>query len=474
MATGDPGGMQLQARNLSKSFDGVRVVDGVSIGIRAGRVHALMGENGAGKSTLVKMLAGLLAPDGGEIWWGDHRARFRGPYDARRLGIAMVPQELLPFPEMSVAENILMGREPAWGGSIWIDRAAMRRQAQRWLDRLGLTVAPERPMKELTVAEMQGVEIAKALAGDARLLILDEPTSALSDREVEALFSTVNDLRAAGVGILYITHRMAEVSRLADEITVLRDGRRVATLPAAGMEQEKLIALMVGERTAWMKEPPHASSPGLQPPSPPRVAGERAAVISGSGREPWLGESPPALACAAPGGEDGRGPAQGDLLLEVRGLGRAGHFRAITFDLRRGEIVGVAGLLGAGVLFHLARFLGRDFVLPRLPARIRRYDTLLRENTFLVILSIRFFPLGHNTLTNLLAGVSTARALPFFAATLAGYLPTTVVFALMGAGLQKASLLQTAAGAGLFLVSVGIMALAARRIRARAGGGGDD
>lgn len=134
----------------------------------------------------------------------------------------------------------------------------------------------------------------------------------------------------------------------------------------------------------------------------------------------------------------------------------------------------LAGLLGAGVLFHLARFLGRDFVLPRLPERIRRYDTLLRENTFLVILSIRFFPLGHNTLTNLLAGVSTARALPFFAATLAGYLPTTLVFALMGAGLRKASFVQTAAGVGLFLVSVGIMALAARRIRARAGDGADD
>ncbi|MBP8260234.1 MAG: sugar ABC transporter ATP-binding protein [Verrucomicrobia bacterium] len=390
MATGDPGGMQLQARNLSKSFDGVRVVDGVSIGIRAGRVHALMGENGAGKSTLVKMLAGLLAPDGGEIWWGDRRARFRGPYDARRLGIAMVPQELLPFPEMSVAENILMGREPAWGGSIWIDRAAMRRQAQRWLDRLGLTVTPERPMKELTVAEMQGVEIAKALAGDARLLILDEPTSALSDREVGALFSTVNDLRAAGVGILYITHRMAEVSRLADEITVLRDGRRVATLPAAGLEQEKLIALMVGERTAWMKEPPHASSPGLQPPSPPRPAGERAAGISGSGREPWLGESPPALACAAPGGEDGRGPAQGDLLLEVRGLGRAGHFRAITFDLRRGEIVGVAGLLGAGrtalahALYGLAPADTGQIVVRGRRAHIRRPGDALRHGIALV------------------------------------------------------------------------------------------
>ncbi len=147
----------------------------------------------------------------------------------------------------------------------------------------------------------------------------------------------------------------------------------------------------------------------------------------------------------------------------------------VVFGAVGGTVWSLLGaLLGAGALFHLARFLGRDFVLPRLPVRIRRYDTLLRENTFLVILSIRFFPLGHNTLTNLLAGVSTARALPFFTATLAGYLPTTVVFALMGAGLQKASLVQTAAGAGLFLVSVGIMALAARRIRARAGGEGDD
>ncbi len=395
MATGDPGGVQLQARNLSKSFDGVRVLDGVSIGIRAGRVHALMGENGAGKSTLVKILAGLLAPDAGEIWWDDHRARFRGPYDARRFGIAMVPQELLPFPEMSVAENILMGREPAWGRSIWIDRAAMRRQAQRWLDRLGLAVAPERRMKELTVAEMQGVEIAKALAGDARLLILDEPTSALSDREVEALFSTVEDLRAAGVGILYITHRMAEVFRLADEITVLRDGRRVATLPAAGLDQEQLISLMVGERTTWMKEPRHerpASPPGLRPPSPPQAPEEKAGggSISGSGSEPWLGESPPALACAGPGREGGRGPAAEDLLLDVRGLGRAGHFRAITFDLRRGEIVGVAGLLGAGrtalahALYGLAPADTGQIIVRGRRAHIRRPGDALRHGIALV------------------------------------------------------------------------------------------
>jgi inositol transport system ATP-binding protein len=263
-----------------------------------------MGENGAGKSTLMRILAGLAQPDSGELRLDGERVRLRHPYDALRRGICMIHQELLPFPEMTVAENIFMGQEPVFSQTLaraagWVDRRAMNQQARQLLDRLGVGAPPERLMKQLSVAQMQGVEIAKALAHDARLIIMDEPTSALSAHETDALLGTIAQLRARGVAIVYVSHKLEEVFQVADSITVLRDGCHIATEAAAQLTPEKLISLMVGRELA----------------------------ASGS------------VETAA---------ADGGVILALRGLGRTGRFKDVSLDLRRGEILGVAGLMGAG------------------------------------------------------------------------------------------------------------------------------
>lgn len=275
----------LEARNITKSFAGVKALDGVGIGIDAGGVHALAGENGAGKSTLMKILAGALRADAGEV-------RFHG------RGVQMIHQELMPFPDLSVAENIFMGREPTRGLPGWVDRAAMNREAARLLERLGVAIEPARRMGSLSVAEMQTVEIARAMAREADLILMDEPTSAISEREVESLAAVIGDLKRRGVAIVYTSHKMEEVFRVADTVTVLRDGRHVATHPIGELDENRLIALMVGRE---------------------------------------LGAAPARS-----------GTAPGEVALETRALGRRGKFREVSFTLRRGEILGVAGLMGAG------------------------------------------------------------------------------------------------------------------------------
>ncbi len=287
----------LTVRGLAKAFPGVRALDDVDLDVEAGTVHALVGENGAGKSTLGRILAGLSRPDAGALAFRGRPVHLRHPHDALRLGIAMIHQELMPFPDMTVAENILMGREPVRGPG-WIDRKRMREEARRLLGRLGAPLPPDRRVRDLTVAETQAVEIAKALAHEASLIVMDEPTSALSAREAEALFRVIGDLKAAGVAILYVSHRMEEIFRLADTVTVLRDGRRVGTRPAAGLDPAGLIAMMVGRDL------------DLSAKRPPAEPGEAA--------------------------------------LEVRGLAKAGRFADVSFAVRRGEILGLAGLLGAG------------------------------------------------------------------------------------------------------------------------------
>jgi inositol transport system ATP-binding protein len=275
----------LEGRNISKSFSGVRVLEDVSIRIEPGTVHVLVGENGAGKSTLMKILAGLLPPDSGEV------------VATERTRVAMIHQELMPFPDLSVAENIAVGREPLtrWPG--WIDRDAMRRQAVRLLETLGATLDPDRSMRGLSVAAMQMVEVAKALARNASVVLMDEPTSALPVHETEALFRVIEELVRLGVAVVYTSHKMDEIFRIAHTITVLRDGRLISTRPAGELDQPRLIALMVGRELE----------------AHPRTA-----------------------------------RAPGDVALEVRGLGRAGEFRNINLTLRYGEITGVAGLMGAG------------------------------------------------------------------------------------------------------------------------------
>ncbi len=275
----------LTVRDLSKSFWGVKALDRVRLEVKPGEVHAIAGENGAGKSTLMKILAGIHAPDSGEIV-------FRGS------GIAMIHQELMPFPEMSVAENICMGQEPTHWLPGLLDKRAMNARALKLLGRLRSNVPPTRGMKHLSVAEMQTVEIAKALARQASLLIMDEPTSALSDREIDALFDVIAYLKERGIAVLYISHKLDEIFRIADRITVLRDGQHVATHEIGEVDEQRLIALMVGR--------------------------EMSTVFPKSDRAP------------------------GEPVLEVRGLGKSGRFRDVSFTLRKGEILGIAGLMGAG------------------------------------------------------------------------------------------------------------------------------
>jgi len=290
--------VRLEAKRVSKSFGGVRALSDVSFELRRGEVHALMGENGAGKSTLVKILAGLHAPDSGEVRVDGRRVALRSPHDAMRHGIAMIHQELMPVPDLTVAENLLLGREPRGRLPGTLDRRALRREAERLLGLLKVDLPVDAPMHTLSVAQMQAVEIARAIGTGAAAVIMDEPTAALSDREVDALFLAIRTLQARGTAIVYITHKMDEVFRIADRITVLRDGAHVATAPARELNEARLIALMVGRE----------------------------------------------LACGRV-----RGPATvGECLLAVSGLSREGAYREVRFELRRGEILGLAGLMGAG------------------------------------------------------------------------------------------------------------------------------
>ncbi len=288
----------LQLRNLSKSFPGVQALAGVQLEAAAGEVHALLGENGAGKSTLMKIVSGLDQPDAGEILLKGRPVTFRSPHEALQQGIAMIHQELLPFRELSVAANIFMGQEPVARFLGWLDKPTMLREAGKLLARLGAALSPVQRMGELSVAEMQMVEIAKALAHRAQVIIMDEPTSAISTREVAALFRIIRELKSNGAAIIYISHKLDEIFHIADTVTVLRDGRYVGTHAIHELNEDKLISLMVG------RELDVAASQG----------------------------PPPA----------------GEVVLAVRGLTKAGQFREVSFELRRGEIVGLAGLMGAG------------------------------------------------------------------------------------------------------------------------------
>ncbi len=287
----------IQALELTKSFGGLTVLHPTSIDFLPGEVHALMGENGAGKSTLMKVLAGLYRPESGAIVWRGSKTAFKSPHDALLAGIAMIHQELMPIPDMSVAENILLGTEPA-GAFGFIKKAAQHARAAALLRELESDIDPKVLMRSLTVAQTQVVEIAKALGRNADVLLMDEPTAALSDLEVAALFRAIVRLKARGVAVIYTTHKMDEVFRLADRISVLRDGRLVGTAPASELDSTKLITMMVGRELADV--------------FPVR-----------------------------------RRPQQ-ETLLEVRGLTREPAYRDVSFKLHRGEVLSLAGLMGAG------------------------------------------------------------------------------------------------------------------------------
>jgi inositol transport system ATP-binding protein len=287
----------LEVEGLRKEFPGVLALDGVSLQVQAGTVHAVMGENGAGKSTLMKIIAGVHPPDSGTVKLRGRPVHLGSPREALQQGIAMIHQELNLMPSMTVAENVWIGREPL-NRLGFVDHAELRRRTAELFLRLGIETDPSLRVAELSVAERQMIEIAKALSRDADLLIMDEPTSALTDKETRHLFDIIRELKLQGRGVLYITHRLNEVFEVADEISVLRDGRHIGTRPASGTTAEELIRWMVGRELTQM----------------------------------------------FPRGEAVAGRA----VLAVRGLGLEGRFREVSFDLRAGEILGVAGLIGAG------------------------------------------------------------------------------------------------------------------------------
>ena len=238
-------GCLLEVRRVSKSFPGVVAVDDVSLRVERGTVHALIGENGAGKSTLMKIIAGIIPADAGELCLLGRTLKLRGPRQALESGIAMIHQELNLMPTMTVAENIWIGREPA-GALGLVSHRELHRRTRALLERLRIDLDPQAEVRTLSIASRQLVEIARALSYDSQLLIMDEPTSALTERDAARLFAIIRELRSHGKGVLYITHRLDELSEIADEVTVLRDGRHIGTERAASLTREELIRMMVG------------------------------------------------------------------------------------------------------------------------------------------------------------------------------------------------------------------------------------
>jgi ribose transport system ATP-binding protein len=286
----------LSARGITKDFPGVRALDEVSFDLRAGEVHILFGENGAGKSTLIKILSGSYPPDRGEIRLNSRQAVFRNPYEARRLGLSAVYQEFSLVPQLSVLENLFLGSEMTrWG---LLDKAPMAARARKSLEDLGFQLDLSARVGDLNRAERQMTEIAKAFQNDISVLILDEPTASLTDREVDQLFRIIRKLTTEGVGVVYISHRIDELKKIGDRITVLRDGKNVGTLAMADADEDELIAMMTGRRFDDIF--------------------------------PAITNQP------------------GDLLLRVDDLSTGHGLSGISFDLHAGEILGVAGLVGSG------------------------------------------------------------------------------------------------------------------------------
>ncbi len=289
----------IQYRNITKTFAGVTALDGVTLSIRRGECHALMGENGAGKSTLGKALAGIHRPDSGELIVNGVVRRFRSPADAQAAGIGLVHQELAFCPDLSVAENLCLGRyERRLGG--FLRRSKMNDIARGLLSRIGVTsMDVTRPLRELSTAQEQLVQIAAAVGTGANVLVFDEPTSSLSEPEAQQLFKLIEQLKSEGVTMIYVSHRMPEVFRLCDRLSVLRDGKYVGTLDRETATEESVIQMMVG-RAVTAHQPKHTQA------------------------------------------------ELGEVRLSVKGLTSPGRFKDISFEIRAGEIVGLAGLVGAG------------------------------------------------------------------------------------------------------------------------------
>ncbi len=333
----------LEMREITKSFPGVLALDRVNLKVRQDTVHVLCGENGAGKSTLMKVLSGEHIVDSGEIYFKGVKLENQNTKAALNMGIAMIHQELSPVLDMTIAENIFLGREPVAGQGplgMFVDFKSIYAQTQELLTKLGLKYDPRMKMRELSIAAQQLIEITKAISRKASLIIMDEPTSAITDKEVDMLFAQIQDLKANGVAIIYITHKMNEIFQIADDITIIRDGQYVDSGPASNFNENKLISKMVGREISNI-------FPKLD-------------------------------------------AAIGDVAIEVRNLTRKGVFENISFKVRKGEIVGLAGLVGAGrtevarVIFGLDSADSGEILVNGQPVKIRNSTDAIRHGIAMV------------------------------------------------------------------------------------------
>jgi rhamnose transport system ATP-binding protein len=288
----------LELRGISQYFPGIKALDKVDFTLEEGQIHALIGENGAGKSTLIKILTGIYRPTSGDFLLDGKPVHFHGPTDSQAAGIAAIHQEAVMFPDLSVSENIWMAHQARHPLTKLLDHRAMRKKTRALLDQLGMKVEPRTLVRDLSVAERHMVEIAKALSMDARIVIMDEPTSALSLREVEELFEIIHQLKASGKTIIFVSHKFEEIFSVCDSYTVLRDGRFIGRGKITDTDTAGLVKMMVGRSIDQLFPKEHTE--------------------------------------------------KGEKILEVRGLGKAGIFKDISFDLHKGEILGFFGLVGSG------------------------------------------------------------------------------------------------------------------------------
>jgi len=302
----------LEVQNINKSFPGAKVLSDVQFNVKPGELHALMGENGAGKSTLVKIIMGIYKCDSGEIFFENKPIVIKDARDALQTGISMIPQELSPIPEMTVAENIFIGRESRFGWTPFVNKKAQNERARKLLKQYNMDkfVSPSMKMKELNIAQIQMMEIIKAVSYNSKVIIMDEPTSSLSEKETTELFKTIALLKSEGVGIIYITHRLEEVFQLADRVSVLRDGAFIGCVEMKDLSKEKLIHMMVGRE--------------LNSVYPQNTA------------------------------------EKGDVVLEIRNFTQKGIFEDVSLSVRSGEILGLAGLVGAGRSEVMRSLVGYD------------------------------------------------------------------------------------------------------------------
>lgn len=299
MMTAQKEKMLLKMEDVSKAYSGVPALKNVRLELARGEVHALMGENGAGKSTLMKILSGIVQRDSGNIFLEGEPVEIKSPKAALDLGISMIHQELNPVRAMTVAENIFLGKEPCYGFTGVVNRRKQRELTQKLFREMDVAIDPDKTMAKLSVAEMQLVEIMKAVSYRSRIIIMDEPTSAITGREVARLFEIIRGLKAKGIAIIYISHKMDEIFRISDTITVLRDGQYIETRPAKELDHDTLVKLMVGRKISEM--------------FPKREA-----------------------------------TAQPEVIFEADGLTQQGVFENISFKVKKGEVFGIAGLMGAG------------------------------------------------------------------------------------------------------------------------------